>query len=40
MINKKIIGYDVESMELALILTYQPIGNVGGITKPFLYSTY
>lgn len=38
--NKKIIGYDVESMELALILTYQPIGNIGGITKPFLYSIY
>lgn len=38
--NKKIISYDIESMELALILTYQPIGNIAGITKPFLYSIY
>lgn len=38
--NKKIISYDIESMELALIQEHQPIGNIAGITKPFLYSIY
>lgn len=38
--NKKIISYDIESMELALIQEHQPIGNVAGVSKPFLYSIY
>lgn len=35
--NKTLTTHDIESMELALIQEHQPIGNIAGLTKPFLY---
>lgn len=35
--NKTLTTHDIESMELALIQEHQPVGNIAGLTKPFLY---